>query len=91
MNMLSWPLNRLGLNRTHVSYRFRGETRSILGLAGLQYREFFSSIVPFYVSIGVSGAKEHIEWIQQNAQSTLDRLTQYYSNPNSIVNTKIDP
>jgi len=78
------------IKNAHISYRFRDKTRTILGLAGLQYREFFSSLVPFYASIGVVGAEEYMEWIQQNAHEAFARLTQHYNNPDSIKLVEID-
>lgn len=38
----------------------------VAGLAGLQYREFFTMLLPLYESIGVAGAAEALADVQDN-------------------------
>src|SRR5262249_30811090 len=65
-----------------LSYTFKNERRIILGLAGLQYREFFTSLLPFYKTIGVEGAEQCWNWLQNNqrASESLQYLQKHYQN-----------
>jgi len=52
----------------------------VKGLSGLQYREFFSILLPFYASVGVPGAAERLRLItdDDNRRAALTRLSQLY-------------
>src|SRR5208282_3680453 len=38
----------------------------LIGLSGLQYREFFSLLLPYYASVGVPGAADHLRRIDND-------------------------
>lgn len=55
----------------------------VLGLAGLQYREFFTMLLPLYREIGIQGADEALSSVEadENARSALERLRASYVDP----------
>jgi hypothetical protein len=52
----------------------------LMGLSGLQYREFFSLLLPYYAAIGVPGAADHLRGINDDEKTRLAvaRLTELY-------------
>jgi hypothetical protein len=50
------------------------------GLSGLQYREFFSLLLPYYASFGVLGAADHLRRINEDetARAAVARLAELY-------------
>jgi len=50
------------------------------GLSGLQFREFWTVLLPFYASIGVPGAAEHLQYIDDDEikRTGIARLSQLY-------------
>jgi hypothetical protein len=63
----TWP----GLERSEVA---------LMGLPGLQYREFFSLLLPYYESVGVAGAADHLRIIKEDeiAKQAVERLAELY-------------
>ena len=63
----TWP----GLEQNEVA---------LMGLSGLQYREFFSLLLPYYESVGVVEATDHLRIIEEdeNARQAVARLTELY-------------
>jgi hypothetical protein len=57
-----------------------GPGQEAVGLAGLQYREFFSLLLPFYAKIGVPDASQHLQFIKDNEDMRLavGRLNELY-------------
>jgi hypothetical protein len=53
---------------------------ALMGLSGLQYREFFSLLLPYYESVGVPGAADHLRIIREdeNARRAATRLNELY-------------
>ncbi len=43
----------------------------LMGLSGLQYREFFSLLLPYYASVGVPGAADHLRRIDNDEGTRL--------------------
>jgi len=58
----------------------------LMGLPGLQYREFFSLVLPYYESVGVAGAADHLRIIKEdeNARRAVARLTKLYHDESVI-------
>ncbi len=52
----------------------------LIGLSGLQYREFFSILLPYYESVGVAEAANHLTIIRadENARQAVARLADLY-------------
>ena len=67
-------------------YMFQNTRRTIRGLAELQYREFFSTIMRAYSKIDVPEVQEYQEFITSDpgASSALKRLREFYENETSI-------
>jgi len=68
------------------TYTFDKERRTIRGLAELQYREFFSTILPAYSRLNIPGAKEQLELIETDleASAALSWLRNFYGDQASI-------
>ena len=51
-----------------------------MGLSGLQYREFFSLLLPYYAAVGVPGAADHLRRIddEEEMQQAVARLGELY-------------
>jgi hypothetical protein len=75
-----------------VEYHLYGERRTIQGLAGLQYREFFGALVPVYAEMGVEGAPALLEWLNTDdaARSALERLKRHYSSETAVRDAGLD-
>jgi hypothetical protein len=52
----------------------------LVGLSGLQFREFWTILLPFYASVGVPGAAEHLRYIDDDEikHTAIARLSQLY-------------
>jgi len=52
----------------------------LIGLSGLQYREFFSLLLPYYASVGVPGAADHLRRIDndEGMRLAVARLAELY-------------
>jgi hypothetical protein len=58
----------------------------LMGLSGLQYREFFSLLLPYYESVGVAEAADHLRIIREdeNARRAVARLAKLYHDESVI-------
>jgi hypothetical protein len=58
------------------------EDIELKGLSGLQFREFYDILLPFYASIGVHGAAEQLARIDEDEtkRAAVTRLSQMYHN-----------
>ena len=58
------------------------EIAELQGLSGLQFREFYAMLLPFYASVGVPGAAEHLALFDDDdtKRAALARLSQLYRN-----------
>jgi hypothetical protein len=64
----------------------------IQGLTRLQYREFFSSLLPLYERIGVPGARQQVAEVRSNSskRSALDQLVKLYASEPDMRNLPIE-
>ncbi len=62
------------------------------GLSGLQYREFFSLLLPYYASVGVPGAAEHLALINDDESKRLAvaRLAELYHDESVMVSIPLE-
>jgi len=69
-----------------------GETQAVSGLGGLQYREFFASLLPPYAAIGVPGAKDYLDWLRgdERAGPAYDRLASFYADEAAVRQLGVD-
>jgi hypothetical protein len=58
---------------------YEGEAE-LTGLSGLQFREFFTILLPFYARVGVSGAAEHLMLVRddETKRNAVERLAELY-------------
>lgn len=66
--------------RTRQSWFSGSREVEIMGLSGLQYREFFTIVLPLYAEAGVSGASDQLARIQadEGKSAAVDRLAALY-------------
>lgn len=76
----------VGRRKYEQHHEVRGRQQTIQGFAGMQYREFFSTMLPLYASIGVPGAVEYVEWIasSSDARAAVDRLSRFYQDKSEV-------
>jgi hypothetical protein len=70
---------------------FEGEIE-LCGLAGFQFREFYTTILPFYASVGAPDAAEHLMLIEEDEakRTALARLIQLYRNERVMESIPIE-
>jgi hypothetical protein len=53
----------------------------VVGLSGFQFRNFFSTLMPFYESVGVPGAAQHLTLMREDGlkRAAADRLFELYN------------
>jgi hypothetical protein len=58
---------------------YEGETE-LVGLSGLQFREFFTILLPFYERVSVPGAAEHLMMVRDDEakRNAVERLAELY-------------
>lgn len=58
---------------------YEGEAE-LVGLSGLQFREFFTILLPFYERVGVPGAAEHLMLVRDDEakRNAVERLAELY-------------
>ena len=73
-------ISQLVPGRTTPSWASANREVPLLGLAGWQYREFFSVLVPLYATIGIHGAAELLGQIDADEmkRDARDRLARLY-------------
>ena len=72
-------LGRLEAQTRQTWTGFEGDAE-LDGLSGLQFREFYAILLPFYEAIGVPGAAEELALIgeDETKRAAVDRLSQLY-------------
>jgi hypothetical protein len=66
-----------GTRQSWVGYEGEAE---LAGLSGLQFREFFTMLLPFYERVGVPGAAEHLMLVRghEARRNAVERLAELY-------------
>ena len=66
--------------RTRQTWPGFGKEVEVAGLSGLQFREFFTILLPYYVRIGVPGAAEHLMLVRDDEakRKAVERLAELY-------------
>jgi hypothetical protein len=64
----------------------------LMGLSGLQYREFFSFLLPYYESVGVAEAADHLRIIREdeNARQAIARLAELYHDESIMESIQLE-
>lgn len=62
------------------------------GLSGLQYREFFTMLLPLYSKLGISGAADCLAQLRGDTRSkqALERLTELYDDEDVIASIPVE-
>ena len=65
---------------------------ALLGLPGLQYREFFTLVLPFYSRVGIPGATEHLRMIDgdETKRSAVARLSELYQDESTMESIQLE-
>lgn len=78
--------------KTRVPQRSGTVEVELRGLSGLQYREFFTMLIPLYVKLGISGAAGILETLHQSEvmKEALDRLAVLYHDEDIMMNIPVE-
>jgi hypothetical protein len=75
------------IERTRQPWVSGGREFDMKGLAGLEYREFFSTLLPLYARLGVPGAADHLASLRADAarSAAITRLAELYQDVDVIT------
>ncbi len=75
------------IERTRQPWVSGGREFDMKGLAGLEYREFFSTLLPLYARLGVPGAADHLASLRADAafSAAIARLAELYQDVDLIT------
>ena len=78
--------------QTRQTWFSGGREVQLGGLSGLQYREFFGTLLPLYAEFGVPGAAEHLAVIQESEpmRRALSKLSALYSDEDLMTSIPIE-
>jgi TIR domain len=78
--------------KTRQTWFAGGREIQLTGLSGLQYREFFTMLLPLYAEIGVFGAAEQVALIQQDEpmRHAMNRLAALYQDEDLMTSIPIE-
>ena len=101
--LLAWAKQGSGPNSTAQKIRrlekqtrqtmfSNGREVQIAGLSGLQYREFFTMLLPLYEQFGVPGAAEQLRAIHEDEprRKALDELSAIYQDEDLMSSIPIE-
>jgi hypothetical protein len=85
------PLGRLE-EQTRQKWPGYEAEAELYGLSGLQFREFYAILLPFYASVGVPGAAEHLALLDEDEtkRAAVARLSQLYRNERVMKSIPIE-
>lgn len=77
---MATAIGQLVTDRTSPSWMSESSEAQLMGLAGWQYREFFSVLLPLYAQVGIDGAADLLNEIRDDGQKAfaVDRLKELY-------------
>jgi hypothetical protein len=102
--LLAWA-NKPSAKSHHVAQKIRrlekqtrqtmfsnGREMQIMGLSGLQYREFFTMLLPLYDDIGVPGAAELLKAVREDESKrrAMERLSALYQDEDLMSSIPIE-
>jgi hypothetical protein len=69
-----------------------GREVQLTGLAGLQYRNFFTFLLPLYAEVGVSGAAEQLDVIgrDEDKRTAISRLSELYQDEELMTSIPVE-
>ena len=76
-------IRQLVTERTTPSWASASREVPLMGLAGWQYREFFSVLLPLYAEVGIDGARDLLIAVgaDERKRAALSRLAEIYHDP----------
>jgi hypothetical protein len=85
-------IKRLVTERMSPSWVSVSREAQLMGLAGWQYREFFSTLLPLYAQIGIDGASDALHTIDADSRKTdaLIRLAELYQDEHLMASMPIE-
>ncbi len=85
-------IRQLVTERTSPSWVSAGREVQLMGLAGWQYREFFSALLPLYDAIGIDGASDLLQLIGADSRKSdaLERLAELYQDDYLMASAPIE-
>jgi hypothetical protein len=84
---MATAIGQLATDRTSPSWMSESREMQLMGLAGWQYREFFSVLLPLYAQVGVDGAADLLEVIGDDEHKTfaVGRLGELYQDEHRMA------
>lgn len=91
LNAITAELSSLEEQTRQIWPAYKGDTE-VVGLSGFQFREFFRTLLPFYRSVGVHGAAEHLTLMSDNhvKRAAADRLSALYDDERVMESIPIE-
>jgi hypothetical protein len=85
-------IEQMVTERTAPSWASAGREVPVIGLAGWQYREFFSVLLPLYADNGVAGASELLDLVNldQRKRAALPQLAELYQDEHLMASMPIE-
>jgi hypothetical protein len=92
MAKVATTVKRLVTEQTSPSWVAASHQADLMGLAGWQYREFFSVLLPLYAEIGVDGADDLLDQVTADRRKAeaLTRLAELYQDEQLMVAMPIE-
>jgi hypothetical protein len=80
------------IERSKIYKYVLGRELQVEGLAGFQYRTFYSVVLPAYANVGIYGAREELAAINENAvrATAVAELASYYDDETFITSFPIE-
>ena len=80
-------IGQLATDRTSPSWMSESREVQLMGLAGWQYREFFSVLLPLYAEVGIDGAADLLDVIRDDEHKTfaVGRLRELYQDEHRMA------
>jgi hypothetical protein len=84
---MAMAIGQLATDRTSPSWMSESREVQLMGLAGWQYREFFSVLLPLYAQVGIDGAADLLEVISDDEHKSfaLGRLSELYQDEHRMA------
>jgi hypothetical protein len=85
-------IEQLVTEGTSPSWVSASREAQLMGLAGWQYREFFSVLLPAYAELGVDGARDMLLHVKSDSRkaATVDRLHELYQDERLMAAVPIE-
>jgi hypothetical protein len=91
LNAIAAELRGLEERTSQIWPAYEGDAE-VVGLSGFQFREFFSTLLLCYASVGVPGAAEHLTLVRDDEakRAAADRLSRLYNDERVMESIPIE-